>query len=94
MVVRIGGGGEGQNLNYYTTPVDGDANTGGGGGGGTYTSSGVPGTTRGGQGGSGVVILQMRTSDYSGVTTGSPSMSVVGGLVTLTYTGSGTYVHS
>ena len=90
----IGGGGEGQNLNYYTTPVDGDANTGGGGGGGTYTSSGVPGTTRGGQGGSGVVILQMRTSDYSGVTTGSPSMSVVGGLVTLTYTGSGTYVHS
>jgi hypothetical protein len=54
----------------------------------------VPGTTRGGQGGSGVVILQMRTSDYSGVTTGSPSVSVVGGLVTLTYTGSGTYVHS
>jgi hypothetical protein len=89
-----GGGGEGQDLNFYTTPCDGDANTGGGGGGGTYTSSGVPGTTRGGQGGSGVVILQMRTSDYSGVTTGSPSVSVVGGLVTLTYTGSGTYVHS
>ena len=90
----IGGGGQGQDLNFYTTPCDGDANTGGGGGGGTYTSSGVPGTTRGGQGGSGVVILQMRTSDYSGVTTGSPSVSVVGGLITLTYTGSGTYVHS
>ena len=89
-----GGGGDGQNLNFYTTPCDGDVNTGGGAGGGTYTSSGVPGTTRGGQGGSGVVILQMRASDYSGNTTGSPTVSAAGGLITLTYTGSGTYVHS
>ena len=89
-----GGGGDGQNLNFYTTPCDGDVNTGGGAGGGTYTTSGVPGTTRGGQGGSGVVILQMRSSDYSGNTTGSPTVSSAGGLVTLTYTGSGTYVHS
>ena len=89
-----GGGGDGQNLNFYTTQCDGDVNTGGGGGGGTYTTSGVPGTTRGGQGGSGVVILQMNASDYSGNTTGSPTVSSAGGVVTLTYTGSGTYVHS
>ena len=41
-----------------------------------------------------VVILQMNASDYSGNTTGSPTVSSAGGVVTLTYTGSGTYVHS
>ena len=37
---------------------------------------------------------QMRASDYSGVTTGSPTVTISAGLVTLKYTGSGTYVHS
>ncbi len=90
-----GGGADGQNANFFN--VDATANTGGGGGGGVYNLIAQQlgyGASQGGSGGSGVVILQMRVSDYSGVTTGSPSVDIIGGLVTLTYTGSGTYVHS
>jgi hypothetical protein len=65
----------------------GTANTGGGGGGGGLFYAG-------GNGGSGVVILRMRTSDYSGTTTGSPTVTTLGEETILTYTGSGTYVHS
>ena len=67
----------------------GTANTGGGGGGVGNTSS-----ITSGAGGSGVVILRMRTSDYSGTTTGSPTVTVFGDETILKYTGSGTYVHS
>ncbi len=77
-----GGGGYGANTGTGTT---GTANTGGGGGGGR--SDGV-------NGGSGVVILRMNTSDYSGSTTGSPTVTTIGSETILTYTGSGTYVHS
>ena len=48
----------------------------------------------GSSGGNGVVILRMRTSDYSGTTTGSPTVTTVGDETILKYTGSGTYVHS
>jgi hypothetical protein len=42
-------------------------------------------------GGSGVVILRMLTSDYSGTTSGSPTVSTSGSDTILTYTGSGSY---
>jgi hypothetical protein len=64
------------------------ANTGSGGGGGANAGG------NGGAGGSGVAILRMNTTDYSGVTTGSPTVITDGDYTVLTYTGSGTYVHS
>ena len=81
-----GGGNSGAN--------NGTANTGGGGGGGNWTNNGNVPDQAGGNGGSGVVILRMNTSDYSGTTTGSPTVTTVGSETILTYTGSGTYVHS
>ena len=81
----VGGGGAG-------APGSGAGNSGttnsGGGGGGGY------GGYDGGPGGSGVVILRLRTTDYSGSTTGSPTITTRGEETILTYTGSGTYVHS
>ena len=44
-----------------------------------------------GSGGSGLVVIKLLTSDYSGTTTGSPSVSTSGSYTILTYTGSGTY---
>jgi len=67
-----GGGGEGSS--NYTTGGAGDANTGGGGGGARQSAN------SGGAGGSGVVILRMADGDYSGTTTGSPTVDTnVGG---------------
>jgi hypothetical protein len=45
----------------------------------------------GGSGGSGVVILRMLTADYTGTTTGSPSVATSGDDTILTYNSSGTY---
>jgi hypothetical protein len=42
-------------------------------------------------GGSGVVILRMLTSDYSGTTSGSPGVTTSGSYTILTYNSSGTY---
>ena len=75
-----GGGGDGGG-----TATAGSVNTGGGGGGG---ADGVP---AGKAGGSGVVILSMPTSNYSGTTTGSPTVTTSGANTILTYTGSGSY---
>ena len=89
-----GGGAGGQNSGSTKT---GTANTGGGGGGGqggSGASGSGTGWYGGGAGGSGVVVLRMRTSDYSGTTTGSPTITTRGEETILTYTGSGTYVHS
>ncbi len=84
-----GVGGNGGNVNAGNGG-NGTANTGGGGGGaGGGTSTGGTGT-----GGSGVVILRLPTADYSGTTTGSPTVTTDGLDTILTYTGSGTYVHS
>lgn len=59
----------------------GAANTGGGGGGGNYTSNG----------GSGIFILSVPTSSYSGVTTGSPTVTTSGSNTIMTFNSSGSY---
>jgi hypothetical protein len=74
-----GGGGTGGNSSNATP---GTANTGGGGGGDDATS---------GAGGSGVVILRMATADYSGTTSGSPTVTTDGTDTILTFTASGSY---
>ena len=69
---RPGGtGGGGAGGSYLVAGVNGTANLGGGAGAGGEDAQ--PGT-----GGSGVVILRMRTSDYSGSTTGSPTVTTEG----------------
>jgi len=102
-----GGGGTGGTGVGYTGP-GGSGGAGGGGNGGAYNSTGIAATVNtggggggsgdntgvGGAGGSGVVILRMNTADYSGSTTGSPTVTTVDSYTILTYTGSGTYVHS
>ncbi len=92
-----GGGGNGQISGEIAanTPAEitGTANTGGGGGGGSQnTSTGSKGY--GGSGGSGIVILRLKTSEYSGTTTGSPTVTTDGDETIMQFTGSGTYVHS
>ena len=80
----VGGAGGGGNGTRDGTAGAGTVNTGSGGGGQhAGTSSGA--------GGSGVVILKMLTSKYTGTTTGSPTVTTVGTDTILTYTGTGTY---
>jgi len=62
--------------------VAGTANTGGGGGAAGSTS---------GAGGSGVVILRVPTSSYSGTVTGSPTVTTTGSDTVIKFTSSGTY---
>lgn len=83
-----GGGGDGGD-NASDAPVAGTANTGGGGG-GSGDASGQT-SPAGAAGGSGVVILRMATANYSGTTTGSPTVSTDGTDTILIYTGSGSY---
>jgi len=80
-----GGGGDG-GTGSTQTGTNGTANTGGGGGG--SESSNV---VTAGDGGSGVVILRIPTGDYSGTTTGSPTVDTDGTDTILTFTGSGSY---
>jgi len=103
--VTYAGGGGGSD---YQTSAGGTGGTGGGGNGTGWqngatpeTPNGTTGTTNLGgggggamNGGSGVVILRLATSEYSGTTTGSPTVTTDGDYTVLTYTGSGTYVHS
>ena len=101
-----GGGGGAGGVGFITTPGSGGtgggggggsggaagtagaANTGGGGGAGSYSGSAW---ASGASGGSGVVILSIPTTNYSGVTTGSPGVTTSGSNTILTFTGSGTY---
>ena len=86
----LGGGGNGQPYtDSSANGVAGTANTGGGGG-GTRNGSGS-GSCASGAGGSGVVILSIPTTNYSGTTTGSPSVSTSGSNTILTFTASGSY---
>jgi len=78
-----GGGGNGGDHDGSPSGSNGTANTGSGGGGGGYGSYGT--------GGSGVVILRMATANYSGTSTGSPTVSVSGTDTILTFNGSGSY---
>lgn len=83
----LGGGGDGSDESP-TSGGAGSVNTGSGGGGGWY----APSTGSGGNGGSGVVILSMPDADYSGTTTGSPTVATgVSGKTVLTFTGDGSY---
>lgn len=75
-----GGGGGGSTAGNGTA---GTANTGGGGGGSQSNA--------GGAGGSGVGILSIATSDYTGTTTGSPTVTTSGSNTILKFTASGTY---
>ena len=45
----------------------------------------------GGDGGNGVIILRMLTAEYTGTTTGSPTVTTSGSDTILKYTGTGTY---
>lgn len=88
-----GNGGHGNPPQGITQATSGSVNTGGGGGGsggGDPAPYGAP-RWQGGNGGSGIVILRLPTADYSGVTTGSPTVTTDGSDTILTYTGSGTY---
>jgi hypothetical protein len=76
-----GGGGAGG----FSNGSNASANTGGGGGGNGGAGSGA------GNGGSGIVVLSIPTSQYSGTTTGSPTVTTNGSNTILTYLASGTY---
>ena len=67
----------------------GTANTGGGGGG--CVGSGASITYTGGSGGSGVVFLSVPTANYSGTTTGSPTVTTFGSSTIMKFTSSGSY---
>ena len=79
-----GGGGDGAPAATGNGSA-GTVNTGGGGGGAGYSGG------TGGAGGSGVVILRMPTSNYSGTTTGSPTVTTDGSDKVLVFNASGSY---
>jgi hypothetical protein len=82
-----GGNGGGGTGGSWVSPnaTEGSANTGGGGGGGGGNGS------LAGSGGSGVCILRVLTSWYSGVTTGSPTVTTDGSYTVIKFTSSGSY---
>jgi hypothetical protein len=102
-VTYAGGGGGGSSFSGPTTAGSGGA--GGGGAGGGSGVNGTAGTANrggggggsgasggsGGTGGSGVVILSVPTANYSGTTTGSPTVTTSGINTIITFTASGSY---
>jgi len=97
-VLRGGGGGGGSPGSGSAGPGGsgggggadvGTANTGGGGG---ATNFSVPASTAAHEGGSGVVILSVPDGNYSGTTTGSPTVATgVSGKTVITFNSSGSY---
>ena len=83
-----GGGGNASAQGSASAGTSGTANTGGGGGG---TGGGGATATNGGAGGSGVVIISMISSFYTGTTTGSPTVTTSAGYTILKFTSSGSY---
>lgn len=81
----FGSGGLGGGTNAAASPIDASSNTGGGGG---SAFNGSP--VRGANGGSGVVIIKILASDYSGTTTGSPDVYDDGSYKILVFKSSGT----
>ena len=81
---NAGSGGGGAGGNASQDGGNGTANTGGGGG-GAY----LPRTP--GQGGKGVVILSVPSANYSGTTSGSPTVTTSGSNKIIKFTGSGSY---
>ena len=82
-----GGGGAGGGNDGNGTA--GTANTGGGGG-----ATGSGGGRASGAGGSGVVIIRMPTADYSGTTTGSPTVTTSGSDTIVKWTATGTHSYT
>ena len=90
-ITYAGGGGGGT--------VPSGAGSGGSGGGGSVSvgtdglggGGGANGYNAGYAGGSGVVILRMLTSNYSGTTTGSPTVTTDGSYTVVKYTATGSY---
>ena len=85
----VGGGGRGHVYNLSGTSANvqsGTANTGGGGGGSSAGSSFPSGA-----GGSGVVIISLPTSQYTGTVTGAPTVTTVGPNTVIKWTSSGSY---
>lgn len=68
----------------------GTANTGGGGG-GSNTAGGVGQSFAGGAGGSGIVILSVPTANYTGILSGSPTVTTSGSNTIIKFTSSGSY---
>jgi len=79
-----GGGGTGGKQDPVSQGTSGTANTGGGAGG---KFSATPSNN----GGSGVVILRLATANYSGTTTGSPTVTTDGTDTILVFNASGSY---
>jgi hypothetical protein len=84
-----GGAGGGGNGAATSAGSAGTANTGGGGGGGA--SAGGSGGGNGLAGGSGVVILSVPTANYTGTTTGSPTITTSGSNTIIKFNSTGTY---
>ena len=84
-----GGGGSGAGYNTSTAATAGTNGLGGGGGGGTY--NGGAGDESGRDGGDGVVIIRVATSDYTGTTSGSPTITTDGSDTIMKFTASGSY---
>lgn len=80
-----GGNGGGGNGGYNGSSTAGSANTGGGSGGNGFSS----GSSQ--NGGSGVVILSIPTVSYTGITTGSPTITTSGSNTIMKFTSSGSY---
>tara|TARA_R110000764_G_scaffold85614_1_gene166270 strand:+ start:229 stop:1347 length:1119 start_codon:yes stop_codon:yes gene_type:complete len=87
--LNAGSAGGGGSPNSQTNRPGGNAgtNTGGGGGGGSHYNS----NNQGGNGGSGIVVLKMPTTSYTGTVTGTPTVSTDGGDTVVIFTASGTY---
>ena len=83
-----GGAGGGGNGSTGGSGTNGQANTGGGGGGGRGAQGSSP---SGSSGGSGVVIFSLPATNYSGTTTGSPTVSDSGSNKIIQFNGDGSY---
>ena len=84
-----GAGGGGAGASGTANATAGTVNTGGGGGG--ARNSADAGGVYSGAGGSGVVILSIPSSNYTGIVTGSPTVTTSGGNTIVTFTASGSY---
>ena len=79
-----GGSGGGGNGNYNATAQNGTDGLGGGGG-GSHNDN------RSGDGGNGVLIIRVATSNYTGTYTGSPTITTVGSDTVLKFLANGSY---
>ena len=84
-------GGDGGGGGGTTSSSGANAGTDALGGGGGGAGSAAPNIKPGGEGGDGVVILSVPTSNYSGTTSGSPTVTTSGSDTIIKFTSSGTY---